>query len=312
MHAAVLREIGGTLEFAEVADPVPQGDEVLVDITHASVNPLDIWITRGAPGAAAANLPWIPGSEAVGLLDGRQVLVRGAGLGIIRPGLFATKAAVPRDAIAELPEGTDPAAAAAIGVAAVTAWGCVHTLGQCSAGDRVLVLGASGGVGSLSVQLARATGATVWGQTTSADKAAGITALGAQQVVVADDSQLVAAVAELQPTLVIDGLGGRFTTASVEALQARGRLVLYGASASDDIPLSSRTFYRKGLTLLGYTGLLATAEEQEEVFPRLLEMVRTGELVVPTELVPLSQAADAFARILDRKVEGKLVLDTSR
>lgn len=312
MHAAVLREIGGTLEFAEVADPVPQGDEVLVDITHASVNPLDIWITRGTPGAAAANLPWIPGSEAVGLLDGRLVLVRGGGLGIVRPGLFATKVAAPRDAVTELPDGTDPAAAAAIGVAAVTAWGCVHTLGQCSADDRVLVLGASGGVGSLSVQLARATGATVWGQTTSADKVAGITALGAQQVVVADDSELVAAVAELQPTLVIDGLGGRFTTASVEALQARGRLVLYGASASDDIPLSSRTFYRKGLTLLGYTGLLATPEEQLEVFPRLLEMVRTGELVVPTELVPLSQAADAFARILDRKVEGKLILDTSR
>lgn len=312
MHAAVLREIGGTLEFAEVADPVPYGDEVLVDITHASVNPLDIWITRGAPGAAAANLPWIPGGEGVGLFDGRMVLVRGGGLGIIRQGLFATKVAAPATAITDLPDGTDPAAAAAIGVAGVTAWGCVHSLGQCSATDRVLVLGASGGVGSLSVQLAHATGATVWGQTTSADKVAGITALGAHKVVVADETELVAAVAELQPTLVIDGLGGRFTTASVDALEARGRLVLYGASASDDIPLSSRTFYRKGLTLLGYTGLLATPEEQQEVFPRLLEMVRTGELVVPTELVPLSQAADAFARILDRKVEGKLILDTSR
>ncbi len=312
MHAALLREIGGTLEFAEVADPIPQGDEVLVDITHASVNPLDIWISRGTPGAAAANLPWIPGTEAVGMVGGRTVLVRGAGFGIVRPGLFATKVAAPPSALMELPAGTDPATAAAVCVAGITAWGCVHTLGRCGPEDRVLVLGASGGVGSLCVQLARATGATVWGQTTSASKVAGIEALGAQQLVVADDAALVAAVADLQPTLVIDGLGGRFTTASVEALVPRGRLVLYGASASDDIPLSSRTFYRKGLTLLGYTGLLAGPEEQTELLPQLLAMVQAGTLVVPVELVPLSCAADAFARILDRRVEGKLVLDTSR
>ena len=310
MRAAVLHQIGGVLQLEELPDPVPTGDEVVVDITHASVNPLDIWVTRGSPGTAAANLPWIPGTEAAGLLDGRAVLVRGGGIGVVRRGLYASRAAVPPSCVLDLPAGTDPAVAASLGVAGMTAWHCVHTRGACTATDRVLVLGASGGVGSLAVQLAGATGATVWGQTSSAGKAAGVTGLGADRVVVADADALVEAAAELKPTLVIDGLGGSYTTAAVTLLEPFGRLVLYGASASDDIPLSSRGFYRKGLTMLGYSGLVETPESQAEVLRSLLALTATGSLRVATELLPLGDAAQAHQRILDRRVTGKLVLDT--
>ena len=172
MRAAVLREIGGSLELAELPDPVPGEGEVVVDVSHASVNPLDIWISRGTPGAAAANLPWIPGTEGAGTYEGRPVLIRGGGHGVVRQGLFASKAAASPEAIVPLPTGVDPAVACAIGVAGVTAWNCVNVLGGTTAEDRVLVLGASGGVGSLIVQLAKATGATVWGQTTSAREGA--------------------------------------------------------------------------------------------------------------------------------------------
>ena len=72
MRAARLHEIGGTLHVDEIDDPVPADGEVVVDIDYASVNPLDIWVTRGAPGVAAANLPWIPGTEGAGHLDGRR------------------------------------------------------------------------------------------------------------------------------------------------------------------------------------------------------------------------------------------------
>lgn len=310
MRAAVLHQIGGLLHLEELPDPVPTGDEVLVDITHASVNPLDIWVCGGTPGAAAANLPWIPGTEAAGRHDGRPVLVRGAGLGVMRRGLYASKAAVPASTLLELPEGTDPIAAAALGVAGITAFHCVTTRGGCTAADRVLVLGASGGVGSLALQLARETGATVWGQTTSVAKAEGVAALGADRVIVAEADGLVEAAAELKPTLVIDGLGGTFTTAAVTLLEPFGRLVLYGASASDDIPLSSRGFYRKALTLLGYSGLAETPAQQAEVLTGLLARVRAGTLRVPTQVLPLSAAAEAHRRILTRQVEGKLVLDT--
>jgi NADPH2:quinone reductase len=312
VRAAVLREIGGTLEYTEVPDPVPGEGEVVVDITHAAVNPLDIWISRGSPGAAAANLPWIPGTEGAGEYDGQPVLIRATGHGIVRPGLFASKAAVSPAALVPLAEGVDRAVACAIGVAGVTAWNCVNVVGQSSPEDRVLVLGASGGVGSLAVQVAKATGATVWGQTTNAAKVAAVDALGADRTVVADAESLAEAVSELRPTLVIDGLGGTYTPAAVAALEPRGRLVLYGASASDDIPLSSRGFYRKGISMFGYTGLIEPPERQAALVTQLLELVGDGRLVVPIELVPLSSAASAFQRILDRRVEGKLVLDTSR
>ena len=310
MRAAVLHQIGGTLTVDQLPDPAPLDDEVLVDITHASVNPLDIWVGRGAPGTAAANLPWIPGTEGAGLHNGLPVLVRGGGIGIIRRGLYATKAVVPPSCLLELPEGTDPIAAAALGVAGITAWHCVHTRGGCGPEDRVLVLGASGGVGSLAVQIAKATGAAVWGQTTSAAKAAGVAALGADRVVTAEADVLAEAAAELRPTLVVDGLGGAFTAAAVALLEPFGRLVLYGASAGDDIALSSRGFYRKGITMVGYTGLLETPQQQAEVLSQLLSRVRAGTLRVPTEVLPLSDAAEAHRRILDRQVEGKLVLDT--
>ena len=310
MRAAVLHQIGGTLTVDELPDPAPLDDEVLVEITHASVNPLDIWVGRGAPGTAAANLPWIPGTEAAGLHNGLPVLVRGGGIGVIRRGLYATRAVVPPSCLLELPEGTDPVAAAALGVAGITAWHCVQTRGSCGPADRVLVLGASGGVGSLAVQIAKATGATVWGQTTSAAKAAGVMALGADRVVTAEADALEETAAELRPTLVIDGLGGAFTGAAVALLEPFGRLVLYGASAGDDIALSSRGFYRKGVTMVGYTGLLETPQHQAEVLSQLLARVRAGTLRVPTEVLPLSAAAEAHRRILDRQVEGKLVLDT--
>jgi NADPH2:quinone reductase len=193
----------------------------------------------------------------------------------------------------------------------MTAWNCVNTVGRCSTADRVLVLGASGGVGSLVVQLAKATGATVWSQTTSADKVDWLGELGADRAVVADAATLAESVGELKPTLVIDGLGGAFTTAAVAALQPRGRLVLYGASAGDDIPLSSRGFYRKGLTMLGYSGLIETAESQASLLQQLLELVNSGGLRVPVEVLSLAEADTAFRRILDRQVEGKLVLDTT-
>ncbi len=311
MRAAVLHEVGGPLVVEELPDPVPGPGEVLVDITHASVNPLDIWVSRGVPGAAATNLPWIPGTEAAGLHNGLPVLVRGAGLGVMRRGLYASKVAVPPSCLLELPEGSDPVAAAGIGVAGLTAYHCVHTRGECRPASRVVVLGASGGVGSMAVQLAKAAGATVWGQTTSQAKAAGVRALGADHVVVTEADGLVAAVAELKPTLVIDGLGGAFTTASFDALEPFGRLVLYGASASDDITFSSRGFYRKGLTLAGYTGLLETPAEQADILAKLLVQVRDGVLRVPAEVLPLSAAGDAHRRILERRVEGKLILDTS-
>jgi NADPH:quinone reductase len=315
MRAARLHEIGGTLRLdSNLPDPVVGEGEVLVEMAFASVNPLDIWVTRGAPGVAAANLPWIPGTEGTGFVDGKPVIVRGAGLGVMRPGVYRDRIAVPVACAVPLPNGTDLAQASALGVAGITAWQCIHRCGRVTATDRVVVLGASGGVGNLAVQIAKATGAVVWGQTTNPSKAAGIAAAGADRaLVVGDASELVAALAGFDPTVVLDPLGGLWTMPAIEALANMGRLVVFGTSDAEQVTLNWRTMYRKGTQIVGYSGLVETPAEQADVLAHLIAQLNAGSLGVPIgATLPLGEAAAAHRNILDRNVEGKQILDCTR
>jgi NADPH2:quinone reductase len=264
-------------------------------------------------GAAAANLPWIPGTEATGRVGDRAVLIRGGGLGVVRPGLYRDKIAVPEEWLLSLPDGCDLAQAAAIPVAGITAWQALHGRAQIGPLDRVLVLGASGGVGAVATQLAKVVGAEVWGQTGSAAKVDGIVANGADKVVVTDAAGLEAAVESFQPTVILDPLGGPFTDAAIGAISNKGRLVVYGTSNAEQVSINLRRLYRKGVSLLGYAGLVDTAEEQRTALDTLLAMLAAGSLRVPIgDVLPLEQAADAHARILGRGVEGKILLDCQR
>lgn len=313
MRAARLHSIGGTLQLDELPDPQPGPGEQLVDIAYASVNPLDVWITQGSIGAAAANLPWTPGTEATGHVGSRPVLVRGGGMGVIRQGLYCSRIAVPDAWLLPLADGVDLAQAAAIPVAGITAWQALHARARVEAADKVLVLGASGGVGAIAVQLAKAAGATVWGQTGSAGKVDGITANGADNVIVTGADGLEAAVESYQPTVILDSLGGPFTDAAIAAIAIQGRLVVYGTSNDEQVSINLRRLYRKSVNLLGYGGMVDTPDEQRIALETLMSMLAAGTLRVPIgELLPLAGAADAHARILGRGVEGKILLDCQK
>ena len=149
MRAARLHTIGGTVQLdSDVPDPIAGPGEVVVEMAYAAVNPLDIWVSRGAPGTAGDQLPWTPGVEGTGYVDGAPVLVRGGGIGVIRPGVTAERVCVPADAVVALPAGADLAQVAGIGVAGTTAYLSLHDRAHVTSNDRVLVLGASGGVGA--------------------------------------------------------------------------------------------------------------------------------------------------------------------
>ena len=313
MRAARLHSIGGTLQLDEVPDPQPGPGEQLVELAYASVNPLDVWITQGSIGAAASHLPWTPGSEATGYIDGRPVLVRGGGLGVVRPGVYCSRIAVPEDWLIPLDSRLDLAQVAATPVAGITAWQALHGRAHVQPEDRVLVLGASGGVGAMAVQLAKIAGATVWGHTGSPAKADGIIANGADNVVVGSAGALESEIESFQPTVILDALGGPYTDAAIAGIAPKGRLVVYGTSNDERVSINLRRLYRKGVTLLGYSGLVDTPEEQRESLDTMLAMMATGALHVPVgEVLPLSAAADAHARILARGVEGKIVLDCQK
>ena len=179
VRAARLRAHGDPLAIEEVSLGQPGPDEVRVRLLFAAVNPIDRYIAQGRV-APDGPLPRTLGSEASGTVDGRQVLVAGGGLG--RPRWRrAQEAIAPRLALIDFPTGVGAREAAAMGIAGLTAFNCVTTLAKVTAEDRVLVLGASGGVGAIIVGLCARAGATVWGQTGSAAKAEAITADGAQR-----------------------------------------------------------------------------------------------------------------------------------
>ncbi len=311
-RAARLSAHGKPLDVRDVDLADPEAGETVVDMAYAGVNPVDRY---GALGRVAPDgpLPRTLGGEGAGTVGDRRVMVRGYGLGATRDGLWATQATVPERALIDVPDGVELAVAAAMGIAGVTAWRTVTDMARITAGDRVLVLGASGGVGSIVVSAVKAIGATVWGQTGSSDKAAWVGERGAERVVVGGAAEVVSVAKELCPTAVFDPLGGGFTGAAIEVLEPHGRLVIFGTSAAPSGEVPIQQLYRKGLTVHGYAGLLEGDEVMGRHIRDALEAARDGRLeVVVDRALPLDDVNDAFDLIESRGLRGKIVLDLSR
>jgi NADPH2:quinone reductase len=308
ISAARLREHGKPLVIEAVTLPEPGPNEVLVALEFAGVNPIDRYIAEGRV-PTGGSLPRTLGGEAAGTAQGRPVLVAGGGLGAARDGVWAQAAVVPEHSVIPLPDGVATRDAAAMGIAGLTALKVVRELGQVVSEDRVLVLGASGGVGSMIVSLAAAAGATVWGQTGSSAKVGSIEAQGAQHVVVAGPEELVDALSDLQPTVVFDPLGGAFVAPCVEALAVRGRLVSFGTSTGADVQLNMQTLYRKMISVLGYGGMQLESAERRAGLLAALGALQDGSLrVLVDEVLALEQVNEAFERLVRRQVQGKLML----
>jgi len=309
VRAVRLHRFGTPLRLDEIDDPVPSEGESVLDVRFAGVNPVDVWLTNGDVAGGRQRLPFVPGTEATGLVDGQPVLVHGAGVGVSRDGLYAERAAVPQAAVRPLPDGTGLAEAAALGVPGSTAWLIVHDVARLTGEDRALVLGATGGVGSLVVQLARRAGCVVWGQTSSPDKLDFLRGFAPDGAVVASSDQLPAAVADLSPTVVFDALGGGFTDAAIAAVRPGGRVVLYGTSAGPTGTLDLRAMYKKGVDLRAYSATFTPDERIREATEAVLRDLAEGTLrpFVDTVL-PLEDAEEAHRRLRAREIRGKLLL----
>jgi NADPH:quinone reductase-like Zn-dependent oxidoreductase len=309
VRAARLIELGQPLRVEEVELPAPAEDEVRVDLRYGGVNPIDRYNAAGQVNPDAVR-PRTLGGEAAGEIHGRHVLVAGEGLGFVRDGVWSQAAVVPREAVIDVPDGVAPEQAAAMGIAGLTALNCVRTLARVTAEDRVVVLGASGGVGSMIVSLAHSAGATVWGQSGSEAKAAAIEEEGADRVLVGGPEDIAGELAKYEPTVAFDVLGDGYMATLVEAMAARGRIVSLGVSAGADVTFNMRLLYRKMLSLLGYGGTILTREDRRPGLAAALEAVRAGELSVRVDSVlPLEDVNEAFQRLVDRRVQGKLLLD---
>jgi NADPH2:quinone reductase len=306
--AARLFAHGSPLRVDEVDLPSPGTGDVTVDLMFGGVNPVDRY---GIEGRVAADgpLPRTVGAEASGYISGQPVLVFGGGLGSRRDGVWAERAVVPAAAVIALPDGVDLRTAAAMGIAGLTAWNVVQLAGV-GPDDRVLVLGAAGGVGLPVVSLASSLRATVWGQSGHEAKADAVRGQGAAHVVVAGADGIADAVRDFRPTVVIDPLGDGFTAAVLGTMAVGGRHVLYGTSAGAEATVQLQQLYRNGLHLLGYGGLQLTDEQRRAGLVPALAALADGRMrIVVGRTFPLSEVNAAIAAITDRSVTGKVMID---
>lgn len=304
MHAAVLHEYGGTPRYEAFDDPVAGDGEAVVEVAAAALNPVDIRLASGTFGSPPP-LPSVVGLEGVGRLQdgsGRRVYFDAA---VAPYGSAAERALVRLDRVHDLPDGIDDALAAGLGVAGWAGWLSLSWRAQLQPGETVLVLGATGIVGQIAVQAARLLGA---GRVVAAGRDAELLertrTLGADATVdlsAYDDVDGLAdafrAAADGDLHVVVDPLWGLPGTAALAALAPGGRHIQLGESAGAEASVSSAVLRTKKLALLGYSNFAAPAEAKREAYAQMIEHAVAGRLQLELERIPLSEIADAWARL---------------
>ncbi|HWA28699.1 MAG TPA: NADP-dependent oxidoreductase [Lacunisphaera sp.] len=231
MKAIIMKSFGGpeVLRPADVPRPEPGPSEILIRVVAASVNPVDYKIRTGAFRKEETHLPAVPGRDVSGVVEAAGKLIGGFKRGdevyaylAANSGGYAAFAVARQNEVAHKPASIDHLHAAAVPLAAVTAWQALFDHGRMQPGQRVLIHGAAGGVGHFAVQIAKAKGATIIA-TASAEDLDLLRNLGADQVI---DHHAHAFEEEVRDIdLVIDLVGGEAQRKSWQVLKDGGTLI---------------------------------------------------------------------------------------
>jgi zinc-binding alcohol dehydrogenase/oxidoreductase len=327
MRAVLQTAYGGpeTLTIGDAPSPRPRDGWTVVDLRAAALNWHDVLVRQGKYGSP---LPHTPGADGAGidLTTGEEVVVvpslwwgqdesaPGADweiLGDHRPGTYAERVAVPQECVAPKPAGLTWPEAAALPLVGLTTYRALFSRARLRGGESLLVLGAGGGVATMAVSLAAAVGATVFVTSSSAEKierARGLGASGGVRYDGADGRTWPEAARELTRgrgfDVVLDSVGT--WAESLRALRPGGRLVVLGASRSEQATLHARPFY------FGQYDLLGTTMGSPRDFAGLLRLMADNDVPPPVidRCFPLDRVAEAHAHLESGAGFGKVVLET--
>jgi alcohol dehydrogenase len=333
MRAQVIRghgEIDDISFEANWPDPVPGAGEVVLRVGACSLNYHDLFTLRGMPGIKL-NMPLIMGidvagdvaalgADVTGWKVGDRVMVDpinrqlGKLLGEAMDGGLAEQVKVSAAQMIRLPDDVSYEAAAALPVAYGTAYRMMVARGKILPGEKVLILGASGGVGTCCVQLAKLAGAHVVVAASSEDKLTRLQALGADDGINYKSDDFMKEVHRRygKPKffggtsgmdVVVNFTGGDTWVPSLRCLRNDGRLLTCGATAGFDPKEDIRYIWTFELNIVGSNGWLP------EDLEALLGLVRSGKLTpVIDQRLTLSEAREAFRRLDERAVFGKVIV----
>ncbi len=328
----------GRLEWRDVDVPKTGPGEVKVAVRACGLNRLDLWLEEaGLP--VKVSLPRTPGGEVAGVIDelGEGVAGWKAGdrvavqsnlvcgvcefcrrgdesiclssrlLGVQCDGGFAEFCVVPERALVALPDGVDFITSAALTLAGSTAMHMLTDRSRVDAGQWVLVIGGASGVGSAAIQIARGLGARVVTTASTPAKRAFCEGLGAEHVVDPADDAWPAQVRQITGKrgvdLVVEHVGGKVLEQVFQCLARGGTVVTCGATAGQEVRVQLWPLFVKQQSLVGSYG------RTRRDMVRTLEWAAEGRLRASVdEVIPMERGAEAFNRLRNRGVSGKLVL----
>jgi NADPH:quinone reductase-like Zn-dependent oxidoreductase len=344
MKAIIFHQHGGpeVLRYEEVAPAPLQRNEVRVAVKAAALNRLDLFVREGWP-SLKLEMPHIPGADAAGVvlevgegvenvapgdrvainptiscdrcefcLRGQQNLcVHHSILGEFQRGTYAEQVVVPALNVLPLPDHVSFAEAAAFSLVGVTAWQMLITRGQLVPGEDVVIIGASGGVNTAALQIAKLAGARVIVVGSDAAKLSQAEALGADVLI--DRSQedwsrvIYQLTARRGVDIVVDNVGQATWMGSIRALRPGGRLLVVGSTSGPKLELDIRYVFAKQISILGST------MGNREDYDRVMNLLFDGRLkaVIGADF-PLAEARQAQERLAASDVFGKIVLSVDR
>jgi NADPH2:quinone reductase len=318
MKAILVRQFGGPeeLKLKEVPTPKPGAEQVLVRVHAAGVNPYDTYMRAGTY-AIKPPLPYTPGSDAAGVIE-----AVGEGVKKVKPGdrvytaktitgAYAEYALALEEQVHSLPAKVNFSQGAGVWVPYATAYYALHHSAEARASETVLVHGASGGVGTAAVQMARAMGLIVFGTAGTQKGADLVKREGAHE---AFDHRKAGYVEEIMKAtggrgvdIILEMLANVNLSADLKLLATNGRVIIIGNRG--EIAINPRDLMSRRASARGFTLWAITPSEETQIHAGLIAGLENGTLrpVVGKEL-PLAEAARAHKEILESGAAGKIVL----
>ena len=321
MKAVVCTKIGDPklLEIKDIETPKPSKNEVLVKVQAAGVNFPDALMVQGKY-QIVMDPPFTPGNEVCGYVEetGDDVGLKIGTKVIALPpiGGFSEYVSVNKNLVIPVSEKVDSMAGASLPINYGTCYYALKRRANIQKNESLLVLGASGGIGTATIQLARIMGVKTICAVGSDEKAEYVKSLGADEIIRYDQVELKETVKELTDgkgvDVVMDPVGGDVTEQALRATAWNGRLLVIGFTDGNIPKIPLNLTLVKGVSIVGvWWGRWTTTspEETAEDFKELIEFIEKDELVIkPKNIHPIEETSLALENFLSRKNIGKTVI----